>query len=225
MNLQQYTNTNIDKCFIEQYMFGYCTDLAKSLNIKTDLPIYAVINGIDRKNGDYDHYFICINDMHFIDVCGIHTIDDIKQRWSNIFKISINDVCVEKTNLDDENIGDYENTNKIADYLINKFELSYTKKYEKIKNIMDKLIFISVNMLGFELYNLIDKNNGCNEDYDDKEQIFLMSIITKINLVSKQYGYISNYIINIYFGLNIISYTISSDNIEIFLYDLLDYIV
>lgn len=74
MNLRQYTNITMDKFFIEQYMFGYCTDLAKCLNLKTGLPIYAVINGKDRKNGDYDHYFIRTDDIHFVDVCGKHTI-------------------------------------------------------------------------------------------------------------------------------------------------------
>jgi len=221
MSLEQYTNTTIDKCFIRQYMFGYCTDLSKSLNLKTELPIYAVIN--DKERSDYDHYFIRINDIYYLDVCGIHTIDDIKQQWSKVFKISIDDVRIEETNLDDENIGDYEITNKIADYLINEFRLSYTKKYEKIKNIMNNLPTIDINILGSELYNLIDKNNGCNEDHD--EEIFLKYIITKINIICKQYGYMQNYIINIYFDLNIINYTISSDNIEIFLYDLLDYII
>jgi hypothetical protein len=132
MNLEQYTNSNIDKYFINQYMFGYCTDLSKCLNIKTELPIYAVINDIDRDNSNYDHYFIRINDMYFLDICGIHTVDDIKQRWSKVFKVSINNVCIEETNLDDETIGDYENTNKIADYLINKFCLSYIKIYKNI---------------------------------------------------------------------------------------------
>lgn len=222
MNLEQYTNTTIDKCFIEQYMFGFCTDLAKSLNIKTELPIYAVINGIDNDHDHYDHYFIRINDMHFLDVCGIHTIDDIKRRWSKVFKISINDVCIEETNLDYENIGDYGNTNKIADYLIDKFELSYTKKYKIIKNIMNNSPSISINILGSELYRLIDKNNGYKDNDDD--QIYLESIITKIDLIQINFGLIFKYIIKIYFNQNIINYVISTDNIEIFLSDLVNFI-
>lgn len=95
---------------------------------------------------------------------------------------------------------------------------------KKIKNIMNNST-LDINILGSELYNLIDKNNGCNEDYDEKEQIFLKFIITKIYLVYKQHGYMSNYIINVHFGLSTINYTISLDNIEIFIYDLLDYIV
>lgn len=231
MNLEKYTNTTINKCFIKQYMFGYCTDLAKCLNIKTGLPINAVINHDDNDHDHYDHYFIRMNDIYFLDVCGIHTIDDIKCRWSNVFKVSITNVCIEETNLDDENIGDYENTNNISDHLIYKFGLSYTKKYESIKNIMNNLPSISINILGSELYKLINKNNGYYDerhkdkyDNNDNYQTFLESIITKIDLIEFKFMTISNYMIKIYFNNSIINYVISSANIELFVSDLLDYI-
>jgi len=164
--MNKYINSKISKCFIEQYMFEFCTDLAKSLHIKTNLPIYGVINDLDRNNSEYDHYFIGINDIYLIDICGIHTMEDIKIRWSKIFNTSIDNVCIEKTNLDDENIGDYENTNKISNYLINEYQLSYTQKYKMIRNIIENS-FLNINISMIELLKLIDKNNGYKENDHD----------------------------------------------------------
>jgi len=225
-------NSSVHNNYINQYMHGYCSDLAKSINIKTDLDIYGVINGNHNDHDHYDHYFIYLGDRFFLDITGKRNINEIKQTWSKVFKISDNDVIIEKTLLDDESIGDYKNTNSFADHLITKYGLSYTKKYEKIRDIMNTLVNlkeynINIKILKSDLFKLIEDNNcyvkNCYET--NKDQLTTNKIKIEINENDLK-CYYRRFNIKIYIdNKEYIECLTSDESIEVFLYKLSDYIV
>ena len=134
---------------VDVFIHEYAENLARYLNIKTDLPIYAIYDIGERIYSwgiNYFHYFVKVNDDYYLNAKGLSTENELKEFWAEQLNIP-NSPCYI------ENLRIVKKSPYIYDYgeSIN-FELDRMGAGREISPVIKEY--------GNQLINLFLKNDG-----------------------------------------------------------------